>query len=426
MLVRSSATRYVLYLLLVPRGSLIRSSLVPIIGSTMSTSLSIKQPIKQSITSRASIACESVPTLLMQKSRMNPDMPSTQSTSKPTGPISREYHIPSRVKPGRKPVLHDSHPDRRKQQNRESQRAYRDRRADRVKELEQSLEVLNKSYHDAKTGYVQDISRLQNESMTWQTSYQSLRTKCDALESELNGLKSAFALGQQSVTGQKAEVESTPIRKRQRLSTLPSQAPQSDHEMEVDFTAKFAKPTKDSGVVNTTSMEHDSCGFCTDEQNCLCKADDTSNLEPGFVAVLDNAKSADDRMSIAALTGPGSCDQCRADPARARQCIDLARSARPVDSGTSASVNTPTLTDAPTVSCSDFIRQLPPPTDETGPTRGKRGHQEAFGRLRVYPYIRPAPAKAATVMDQETQRHGPAFALDAAEAAQVLASFSRQ
>src|SRR6187402_1121328 len=52
---------------------------------------------------------------------------------------SKEWVIPPRPKPGRKPAV-DEPPTKRKAQNRAAQRAFRERRAARVGELEEQLE----------------------------------------------------------------------------------------------------------------------------------------------------------------------------------------------------------------------------------------------------------------------------------------------
>ena len=54
---------------------------------------------------------------------------------------SKEWVVPPRPKPGRKPAT-DTPPTKRKAQNRAAQRAFRERRAARVGELEEQLEEL--------------------------------------------------------------------------------------------------------------------------------------------------------------------------------------------------------------------------------------------------------------------------------------------
>ena len=63
-------------------------------------------------------------------------------------------------------------------------------------------------------------------------------------------------------------------------------------------------------IFDTALQTDDSnCGFCTDDQNCLCKA----------------------QRSIETVPQAGNCEACMADPARARACRQLAASAQPED-----------------------------------------------------------------------------------------------
>lgn len=83
------------------------------------------------------------------KSKAKVPIPRVSRISKNnSGPASKAYELPPRPKPGRKPIESDPH-DKRKSQNREAQRSFRDRRAQKVQDLENTLEDLVKS-HDAQ------------------------------------------------------------------------------------------------------------------------------------------------------------------------------------------------------------------------------------------------------------------------------------
>lgn len=68
------------------------------------------------------------------------------SGSSPTGgngPAGSSWTVPARPKPGRKPLEKTEDPhNRRKVQNRQAQRAFRDRRARRVQELEEAMQKM--------------------------------------------------------------------------------------------------------------------------------------------------------------------------------------------------------------------------------------------------------------------------------------------
>src|ERR1700744_1538812 len=74
---------------------------------------------------------------------------------------SKEWVIPPRPKPGRKPAT-DTPPTKRKAQNRAAQRAFRERRAARVQELEEQMKDME-DHHDIRaanlTEQINDLSR---------------------------------------------------------------------------------------------------------------------------------------------------------------------------------------------------------------------------------------------------------------------------
>jgi len=72
------------------------------------------------------------------------DLPPQRDPS-PESPIIRAWNIPPRPRPGRKPAQ-DIPPTKRKQQNRDAQRAFRERRAAKVGELEGVIQGLHKDF----------------------------------------------------------------------------------------------------------------------------------------------------------------------------------------------------------------------------------------------------------------------------------------
>lgn len=90
---------------------------------------------------------------------------------------SKEWIIPPRPKPGRKPAT-DTPPTKRKAQNRAAQRAFRERRAARVGELEQQLEEQTEAHerHEAE---------LKDKIRGLELDLQSFRSRCMLLENML-------------------------------------------------------------------------------------------------------------------------------------------------------------------------------------------------------------------------------------------------
>lgn len=76
--------------------------------------------------------------------------------------VSRKYVLPPRPKPGRKPSA-DTPPNRRKAQNREAQRAFRERRAAAVQELEAKLDEVAEKHAEEQQALQQVIAKLQAE-----------------------------------------------------------------------------------------------------------------------------------------------------------------------------------------------------------------------------------------------------------------------
>ncbi|KAK1760313.1 AP-1-like transcription factor [Echria macrotheca] len=115
----------------------------------------------------------------IKPSAVAPGMASLDSPSA-TGPVSmtsKEWTLPPRPKPGRKPAT-DTPPTKRKAQNRAAQRAFRERRAARVGELEEQLEE-QKEEHERTVREMRDrITYLEAESRT-------LQLRCQGLEALL-------------------------------------------------------------------------------------------------------------------------------------------------------------------------------------------------------------------------------------------------
>ncbi|KAI5461658.1 hypothetical protein BGZ63DRAFT_414342 [Mariannaea sp. PMI_226] len=91
---------------------------------------------------------------------------------------SKEWVIPPRPKPGRKPAT-DTPPTKRKAQNRAAQRAFRERRAARVGELEEQLDQQREIYEKQEAELKDKIHELELD-------VQSFRSRCMLLENMLD------------------------------------------------------------------------------------------------------------------------------------------------------------------------------------------------------------------------------------------------
>ncbi|KAF5547541.1 bzip transcription factor [Fusarium napiforme] len=90
---------------------------------------------------------------------------------------SKEWVIPPRPKPGRKPAT-DTPPTKRKAQNRAAQRAFRERRAARVGELEEQLDQQREAQEKHE-------SELKDKIRELELDVQSFRSRCMLLENML-------------------------------------------------------------------------------------------------------------------------------------------------------------------------------------------------------------------------------------------------
>lgn len=86
------------------------------------------------------------------------------------GGLTKAWALPPRPKPGRKPAT-DTPPSKRKAQNREAQRAFRERRAARVGELEEEIRLRQHDFDREKqehvAGFEQQRQSLQQDIATW-------------------------------------------------------------------------------------------------------------------------------------------------------------------------------------------------------------------------------------------------------------------
>lgn len=105
-------------------------------------------------------------------------MPGPPVAKAPISMTTKEWVIPPRPKPGRKPAT-DTPPTKRKAQNRAAQRAFRERRAARVGELEEQLDAENQEHEKEKNALQDKVHRLEMDA-------QALQSRCEILENMLD------------------------------------------------------------------------------------------------------------------------------------------------------------------------------------------------------------------------------------------------
>lgn len=92
--------------------------------------------------------------------------------------------IPPRPKPGRKPAT-DTPPTKRKAQNRAAQRAFRERRAARVGELEEQIKKIEDDNANRETGFKEQIDNLSQDVEQCRNEISWWKDRCHALEREV-------------------------------------------------------------------------------------------------------------------------------------------------------------------------------------------------------------------------------------------------
>jgi hypothetical protein len=123
------------------------------------------------------------PALAIKTANAPPMASAAPASNLPTPTIvtRKEWVIPPRPKPGRKPAT-DTPPTKRKAQNRAAQRAFRERRAARVGELEEQLEETNNEHVKRESDLRDQVSRLEADVQRFSGELQSWRLRCETLD----------------------------------------------------------------------------------------------------------------------------------------------------------------------------------------------------------------------------------------------------
>ena len=256
------------------------------------------------------------PSLCMKPTQNLPAAsPPATAMSVPMSLTSKEWVIPPRPKPGRKPAT-DTPPTKRKAQNRAAQRAFRERRAARVGELEEQMKQIEDEHDQEQDTLKVTVTRLEKEVEKYRKELAQAVDRCRKLENELAALKPA------STSNSTASPEDEPDSAAADLSigcgncTLEtrcqciddafeamggeeSSIPQNHHHhhekrphspahvlpaekrlkrepkesLEIDITSIYASKASASHRADNhspTSAVADPCGFCSDGLPCIC------------------------------------------------------------------------------------------------------------------------------------------------------------
>ncbi|PQE24245.1 bzip transcription factor protein [Rutstroemia sp. NJR-2017a BVV2] len=216
-------------------------------------------------------------------------MASPSGSGTPTIMTTKEWVIPPRPKPGRKPAT-DTPPTKRKAQNRAAQRAFRERRAARVGELEEQLEETREEQQKRENELRLKISRLEAEVARFNGELQSWKLRCDTLDriadyekgekeaalKELAYLRNGF-----QSTGTDA-VPLPPRRNRRQEQALlqPQQSTPFVQEVEEPHQVGCGRCTATSQcacVEEVIANAASGCGKCGPDTNCECLEETLKN-----------------------------------------------------------------------------------------------------------------------------------------------------
>lgn len=261
--------------------------------------------------------------------------------------ISKKYQLPPRPKPGRKPTTQPPQ-TKRKAQNREAQRAYRERRANRVQELEEKLMILQRDLvvkDGLIGGFKNEVSRLRQENIALKNKLKLIeKVRKSSIEIEapisLNSPPSDSLLDScDDCNGDNCACETLGIKpteeqkkldftnfKREEAVPLKRKS-----EEEIDFTERFK-------IRKMPSLPFENCGFCDDTEgaSCVCKeAAEREQLEKENLKkeieikeqnlisqILKDVQTSDSDI-VQCSGNPGSCSKCQVDKNLAEFCTTI-------------------------------------------------------------------------------------------------------
>lgn len=221
----------------------------------------------------------------------------TSAGSQPVGPgmgplktsiTSKEWVIPPRPKPGRKPAT-DTPPTKRKAQNRAAQRAFRERRAARVGELEEELDEQREEHERAQQGLhhqieglTAEIESLRGQNAALKDTLEKERAERAASVGELESLRRRFRDEASSISSrngsfmsQHGRVPSFSSQHRSSVGGMASHASGQRNSTSAFSIPQMISPPDSSTSPGQLQMLPDivGCGNCSSTGACAC-ADD--------------------------------------------------------------------------------------------------------------------------------------------------------
>ncbi|KAF5102286.1 hypothetical protein D0Z00_000469 [Geotrichum galactomycetum] len=199
---------------------------------------------------------------------------------------SKVWVLPPRPKPGRKPST-DTPPTKRKAQNRAAQRAFRERRAARVTELEALLEDVNNERDQKERKLNDTLKAMSQENYELRRSLEELRREIRAFSSSrpYNDIASPrleqppHILQQQPYSPSSnppSHIRHSSISYPPSMNQMASPAPSLESPMDVlDRVLELRLPVpeeqhKNKELSQQQQQQDDDCGVCIKE-DCICE-----------------------------------------------------------------------------------------------------------------------------------------------------------
>ena len=167
----------------------------------------------------------------------------------------KEWVIPPRPKPGRKPAG-DAPPTKRKAQNREAQRAFRERRAAKVGELEEQLKGLEEECQKDNEKLRSRIEQLQQDLEQCTDLISSWQRRCEELEA---------ACRREAHLRQQSEIEVKALRSSLTTQTQAFALPARQAKKNQNGSEQAVQLQEQGTPVNEIF-----CGRCNNSSRCPC------------------------------------------------------------------------------------------------------------------------------------------------------------
>ncbi|EXJ60757.1 hypothetical protein A1O7_04910 [Cladophialophora yegresii CBS 114405] len=243
--------------------------------------------------------------------------PPATASSVPLSLTTKEWVVPPRPKPGRKPAT-DTPPTKRKAQNRAAQRAFRERRAARVGELEETLKQIEEENEHEQEVLRTTVGKLGKELEQCRADLALWMDRCRKLESELAAFKKPTSTTSKLTTSAQDKSDhiaasdtaigcgnctletrcqciddafaamsgdGASVHQHEKRPHSPSHTSVTDKRikleprecLEIDFTGIYTSSKSTAAAAagreenhSPTSAVADPCGFCSDGTPCIC------------------------------------------------------------------------------------------------------------------------------------------------------------